>query len=125
MARLRAFRRSAPAFISAALAAAAGLVLVYRFDPARVHFFPPCVFHALTGLQCPGCGSTRALHHLLHGDVAGAFRLNALLFAMPPFALASRSQRFATSPATGWAALAVVVGWWVVRNTALWPWPLP
>jgi hypothetical protein len=109
------------AIASAAPAAAAGLVLLYRFDPAQVHFFPPCVFHALTGLQCPGCGTTRALHHLLHGDVGGALRLNPMLFALPPFAAASRSRRFITSRAAGWTALAVVVAWWIVRNTALWP----
>ena len=109
------------AIASAALAAAAGLVLVYRFDPAHVHFFPPCLFHALTGLQCPGCGSTRALHHLLHGDVGGALRLNPLLFALPPFAAASRSRRFITSRAVAWTSVIVIVGWWIVRNTALWP----
>jgi hypothetical protein len=109
------------AITSAALAAAAGLALVYRFDPARVHFFPPCLFHALTGLNCPGCGSTRALHHLLHGDVGGALRLNPMLFAVPPFVLASRARRFVTSAAVGWTAFAVLVAWWIVRNTAVWP----
>jgi hypothetical protein len=102
-------------------AAAVGLALVWRFDPAQVHFFPPCLFHALTGLQCPGCGSTRALHHLLHGDVGGALRLNPLLFALPPFLAASRVPGFITSRAAGWTALAVVLAWSVVRNTPLWP----
>jgi hypothetical protein len=118
-------RGSAPrwaAITSAALAAAAGLALVYRFDPAGVHFFPPCLFHALTGLNCPGCGSTRALHHLLHGDIGGALRLNPMLFALPPFVLASRSRRFITSTVVGWTAAAMLLAWWIVRNTALWPW---
>jgi Protein of unknown function (DUF2752) len=101
----------------------AGLVLVYRFDPAKGGFFPPCLFRKLTGLKCPGCGSTRALHHLLHGDVAGAFRLNPLLFAMPPFVLASYKPGFITRRAVGWTALAVTLVWWVVRNTPWWPWP--
>src|SRR6476659_7114153 len=104
-----------------AAAATAALVVLYRFDPARAHFYPQCVFHALTGLQCPGCGTTRALYHLLHGDLGGAFRLNPMLFALPPFAAASRSRRFITSRTVGWTALGVVVVWWVVRNTALWP----
>lgn len=99
-----------------------GLVLVYRFDPAQVHFFPPCLFRLATGLQCPGCGSTRALHHLLHGDVAGAFRLNSLLLAVPPFAVAARSRRISMSRAVGWTALAVILVWWVLRNTLLWRW---
>src|SRR5260370_29918651 len=96
---------------------AAGAVILYRFDPATVHFFPRCVFHALTGLQCPGCGTTRALHHLLHGDVAGAFRLNAMLFFVAPFGVtAAASRRFATHPLTGWVALGVTAGWWILRN---------
>src|SRR5258706_4453587 len=93
------------AIIISALGAflAAGAVILYRFNPATVHFYPSCVFHALTGLQCPGCGTTRALHHLLHGDVAGAFRLNAMLFVAVPFgALASVSRRGPPPPPPRW-----------------------
>lgn len=35
-----------------------------------------CVFRALTGLPCPGCGLTRSWVHLMHGDVGGAFTYN-------------------------------------------------
>src|SRR5690606_32381537 len=31
-----------------------------------------CPVHGVTGGFCPGCGSTRAVHELLHGDVAGS-----------------------------------------------------
>jgi len=92
-------------------------VVLYRFDPATARFYPHCVFHDLTGLQCPGCGTTRALHHLLHGDVAGALRLNAMLFVVLPFAvIATLSRRVATHPVTGWAAFGVTVAWWIGRN---------
>jgi hypothetical protein len=37
-----------------------------------------CQFHRLTGLNCPGCGMTRALYALLHGDFLTALRDNAL-----------------------------------------------
>jgi hypothetical protein len=98
-------------------AAAVAAVVLYRFDPSAVHFYPVCPFHALTGLQCPGCGTTRALHHLLHGDVAGAFRLNAMLFVGAPFvAAAAFSRRFATHPVTGWAAVGMTAAWWILRN---------
>ncbi len=53
------------------------LVLLWWFDPADVNV-PLCSFHTLTGLECPGCGATRATHELLHGRVAAAFRYNAL-----------------------------------------------
>lgn len=37
-----------------------------------------CGFANLTGLPCPGCGTTRGLSALLHGEVAQALRLNPL-----------------------------------------------
>ena len=58
---------------------AAGTVLFF-FDPVRTWFYPQCLFHTLTGLQCPGCGSLRALHALLHGEIRRAVALNPLLF---------------------------------------------
>ena len=49
-------------------------------------FLPPCIFHSLTGLYCPGCGGTRAVLFLLHGQVGKSFYYNpavsyAILFA--------------------------------------------
>jgi len=60
-------------------AAMAAGVLVFFFNPATHHFYPVCQFHRLTGLNCPGCGMTRALYALLHGHFADALRDNALL----------------------------------------------
>jgi hypothetical protein len=68
--------------------------VVYFFNPSAHHFYPVCQFHQLTGLNCPGCGGTRALYALLHGDVATAFRDNALLVAGLPL-LAARGGWFA------------------------------
>ncbi len=44
----------------------------------------PCVFHALTGLSCPGCGISRMLISILKLDFAGAFRYNAAIFILLP-----------------------------------------
>ncbi len=30
---------------------------------------PPCTFNMITGLYCPGCGGTRAIKALLHGQI--------------------------------------------------------
>jgi hypothetical protein len=54
---------------------------VYFFNPSAHRFYPVCQFHRLTGLNCPGCGGTRALYALLHGDLPTALRDNALLVA--------------------------------------------
>jgi hypothetical protein len=54
---------------------------VFFFDPATHRFFPGCTFHKLTGWNCPGCGATRSLHALLHGDLPAALRDNALFIA--------------------------------------------
>ncbi len=60
-----------------AAAGAAALVL-FCFDPARCAVYPVCTFHQLTGLDCPGCGSLRAMHQLLHGHFLSALHFNAL-----------------------------------------------
>lgn len=105
------------------LVAAAGAWVLYTFPPGAVSFYPPCIFHAATGLLCPGCGTTRALHQLLHGNVAEAFRLNPFLFAVMLGALVAspsliRGERpsWLMKPWFAWTSLAVVLGWFVLRN---------
>src|SRR5262245_32004982 len=66
------------------LALVIGVAVLYWFNPAHYGFYPRCALHETTGLLCPGCGSLRALHQLLHGNVAEAFRLNALLVLSLP-----------------------------------------
>jgi hypothetical protein len=70
-------------FAVAVMAVTAALIAatVYFFNPSAHHFYPVCQFHRLTGLNCPGCGGTRALYALLHGNVSGALRDNVLLVA--------------------------------------------
>ncbi|PYV86056.1 MAG: hypothetical protein DMG90_22080 [Acidobacteria bacterium] len=42
------------------------LTILRTSNPASSGIFPPCPFLWLTGFYCPGCGSLRALHQLLH-----------------------------------------------------------
>ena len=63
---------------------ATGCVVLHTFEPGHYAIYPQCLFHALTGLHCPGCGATRCLYRLLHGDLLGALRMNALLFVLLP-----------------------------------------
>lgn len=45
---------------------------------------PKCPVKLLTGLYCPGCGSQRALHSVLHGQFSQAIMYNPFyLIAIP------------------------------------------
>src|SRR5690606_24897344 len=62
-----------------------GFFIVYFFyNPSHSPLFFPCPFHYLTGFYCPGCGSQRAIHLLLHGNIIGAFRFNPLMVLTLP-----------------------------------------
>ena len=100
--------------------------LLYFFPPAETRFYPRCIFHAVTGLECPGCGSLRAAHSVLHGDFAMAFRLNPLLFVLLPLAgltwVIYRPGGFSAVPAKWiWALLGVIIAFGVLRNLPLAP----
>src|SRR5258708_14695303 len=66
------------------LALAGGSVVLFLFNPSEWGFYPFCFFHRVTGLLCPGCGSLRAMHQLLHGQLAEAFHFNALFVLSLP-----------------------------------------
>ena len=65
-------------YAAIASGAAAALAILYFFDPSTSAIFPPCPTNALTKLHCPGCGTLRAMHALLHGDVKEALSQNIL-----------------------------------------------
>lgn len=112
---------------AAAIAVGVALIAVYAlFDPAHTPF-PRCLFLQLTGLKCPGCGSQRAVHSLLHGDIAAAWDYNALLVASIPFVglllisqlLRRRMPRLynrLNSAAVIWTVFVIVICWLIARN---------
>src|SRR5271154_2781964 len=55
--------------------------MVFFFNPSTHGFYPVCIFHSLTGLNCPGCGMTRSLYALLHGNFLLALKDNVLFVA--------------------------------------------
>lgn len=62
-----------------------GIFLLRTYDPnAAENPFLPCFFKKMTGLYCPGCGLTRALHALVHFDLLRAIRMNALFIVSAP-----------------------------------------
>lgn len=94
-------------------------------------FRMPCLFHALTGLYCPGCGGTRAVKYLLQGQIwtsvqyhplvlyaavvgileLGSF-LTARVYRRPEFYL-GREKLFL------YTAVGIVAVNWVVKNLCL------
>ena len=48
------------------------------------HLYIPCIFHKITGLLCPGCGISRMIIAMFHGDFYKAFCYNKLLFVSSP-----------------------------------------
>lgn len=113
---------------SLAVLGAVGAWVVYTFPPTAYAFYPRCPFFLLTGMQCPGCGSTRALHQLLHGNIEAAFRFNPMLFVLMAVALCAvpaivrgRRPQFLMQPWFAWGAFFVLTSYWVIRNTPLYP----
>ncbi|WP_299765819.1 DUF2752 domain-containing protein [uncultured Dokdonia sp.] len=54
----------------------------YRNDPEVASgegIFPRCIFNLATGFHCPGCGSQRATHDLLHFRIGEALKHNIVI----------------------------------------------
>lgn len=86
-------------------------------NPYAETVFPPCPLLHLTGWQCPGCGGTRAMYSLLHGDILGSIAMNPLVVAGYLAVAISlvgvvlgRRGRARTAQLLYWAAAGVAVG---------------
>jgi hypothetical protein len=76
-----------------AVAALLGVILLLD-PPTQARFYPLCPIHHYLGLDCPGCGATRALAALLRGHIAEALRLNALFVLLLPALLAGAIESY-------------------------------
>ena len=126
-------RSNRTAWFALGLLAAAGLSAVYLVDPRVAGNYPPCPFLYITGCYCPGCGTLRALHRLLHADLRGALGYNALTVAVLPFLAVGVVDRVARlrgrwpvpasaiSPTVAWGILVAIIAFWALRNVPLYP----
>lgn len=106
----------------------AAAVIYGLFDPTEYAFFPKCPFLLLTGgLRCPGCGSQRALHSLLHLEFKEAFLYNPLIIISIPFIILlctaslckeSHPHFYNTlnNSIVSRSLLVIVIVWWILRN---------
>jgi hypothetical protein len=122
--------------VGGAAVVVAGLYLVSVVPPTPDSFYPKCVSYRLTGTHCPGCGLTRAVYSLLHGDLLQAFAYNPLFVLISPYLLfaAGRSLWFwlwGLPPGRtlfpgryAWIIFGVMVAYWVLRNLPWYPFTL-
>jgi hypothetical protein len=117
-------------------AAGAAAAVLFFFDPAVSRVFPPCPVRYLTGWYCPGCGSLRAMHQLLHGNLRAALAMNPLTVILSPYvafglvshacyAISGRAMPPSRLPAV-WVRIlcAVILLFAIARNLPLHPFNL-
>lgn len=105
-----------------------GGIILYKFNPTEVNFFPPCFFREITGFYCPGCGSTRAIHSLLNLNIKQAFRYNMLMFILLPYIVYELTaivlkvlfnKEIPRTPMSGriiYTLLITIILYWIFRN---------
>lgn len=109
------------------LAAALSVIGIF-YTLSRLGLGIPCLFYRLTGLQCPGCGNTRAALALLRLDFKAALGYN-MLFPLEFFYILwvaghcagsyLRGGRFAYRPPALWLDVLILIAvllWGVLRN---------
>jgi hypothetical protein len=113
-----------------------GVSILAVVPPTPDSWYPGCMFHKTTGLHCPGCGMTRAVHAALNGNFTQALAYNVLApVLIPAVGLAALSSlwlwMWGTAPRIPspprWAAVAfgILVGvFWILRNVPVYPFTL-
>jgi hypothetical protein len=123
--------------VAAGVAVAGMLACALFMAGPHASWLPDCFFHRWTGLDCPGCGMTRAAHACLHGRWGEAFRFNPLgMVLLPAAALGIGLElagwvrgrplpwRFRIGGRWAWVLLLVILAFWGARNLPFWPFVL-
>jgi len=116
-----------------------GIVLAFLFfyvNPSNVNFFPKCPLYVTTGIYCPGCGSQRATHQLLHLNILGVLQQNILyLFGVLLIGyhlivtslnlfFKKHIYNYLYHPKTPIIILIIVIVFWILRNIPYYPFNL-
>jgi hypothetical protein len=119
------------------LLAALLLAFLYFFvNPSQVNYFPKCPLYATTGIYCPGCGSQRATHELLHFHILGVIKQNLLylfgllllfyhlLITSINYFFNKKIYNYLYYPKTPWIILIIILVFWILRNLPYYPFTL-
>jgi hypothetical protein len=118
------------------LAVCTAAAVLYLISPYDSGVYARCPFNALTDLYCPGCGTLRGVHELLHGRIGSAMGLNPLMVLLLPFiaysfikyvaaGMRERPERNIFIPSVFiWALLGIIVLFWILRNLPYYPFTL-
>ena len=106
------------------------LIIYSKYNPIESNLFPKCPFKTITGYKCPGCGSQRAIHYLLNGDIISAVKQNMLLVLSIPYIIIGiifdsisinnnkllkiRKSLFGTTAI--YIIFTIVILFWILRN---------
>lgn len=105
----------------------------FNYNPSENRIFPRCPFYSITGFYCPGCGSQRAIHGLLHGRIVGGLKHNPLILLLV-FVLVydatifvlkklynKKTNNLLHKPRTTNIILFIIIIFWILRNIKLYP----
>ncbi len=119
--------------VATGLAALVGTAVVGIGNPNTTHV-PLCPLLAITGLDCPLCGSLRAVHSLTRADLLGALDHNLVFTAAAPFLVVAYgiwllrslgrpvAPKLRLPPWTFSALLVLGLVWGVIRNVPAFGW---
>ncbi len=107
--------------------------LIYRLICGLTGFTAEhiCVFRAVTGFYCPGCGGTRAFYYLIHGNIFKsliyhpfiiyAVAVSAVFYISQTLRFVSKNRIKAMHMSTGYviAGAALIAVNWIVKNIML------
>ena len=105
------------------------VLLYFSFNPEHGLLFPKCPSYQFLGIYCPGCGSQRAMHDLLHLRIGDAIGHNVLmlpaLFVLAQHGLVKtgflKSQSFLNYRYAPIIVLIIVVLFMLLRNLKMYP----
>ncbi len=115
-----------------------GVIALFYFtiNPSEVNFLPRCPLYSNTGVYCPGCGSQRALHDLLHFNIKEVISHN-LLFLLGLFIIVyhfsiesinffseANIKNLLYHPKTPIILLIIIILFWILRNIPYYPFTL-